>query len=385
MTLQPRLISSAWQRLLCLAKAQLRRDCSVSTRQHISHSIPRLQDSKDTWDPNNITTAKYYGLSTFANLPYVHGLAPEGQPVEPYDIAILGAPFDTGTTGRSGARDGPTAVRHASQRIHPEFNTSIYTQRNALSSWARIVDTGDVPLTPHDNILALDQLSQAHQILTSRPAASHTHRIPRVITLGGDHTTTLPALRTLRPIWGPLTLIHLDAHIDTWTPASLGASTIYSSINHGTVFHHAAAEGLLSPKGSTHAGIRCALSSPQDMEHDRECGFTTITARDIDSLGVAGVVRRILDSVGGRKAYVSVDVDVLDPAFAPGTGTPEPGGWSVREVLGVLDGLEGVEVVGADVVEVAPAYDSRGQITGLAAAEVVKSLVGLMVAKPVTP
>lgn len=149
--------------------------------------------------------------------------------------------------------------------------------------------------------------------------------------------------------------------------------------------HIAAEEGLVKNE-SVHVGIRGPLSSPKrDVKDDQHCGFSIITARDLDRFGVDGIVSRIKERVGddGAKVYISVDIDVLDPAFAPGTGTAEVGGWSTRELLWVLDGLRGLAVVGADVVEVAPAYDSVAEITVLAAAEIVKSLLGLMVEVPV--
>lgn len=157
-----------------------------------------------------------------------------------------------------------------------------------------------------------------------------------------------------------------------------------SGINHGTFLHLAHEEGLIL-NSSIHAGIRAPVMRPKDkdIKHDRKCGFTIVTARDLDRLGVAGVVERIRDRVGDSKVYVSVDIDVLDPAYAPATGTAEPGGWTSRELLTVLDALEGLAVVGADVVEVAPVYDNPGETTVLAAAEVAMSLLTLMVANPV--
>lgn len=231
--------------------------------------------------------------------------------------------------------------------------------------------------------------------------------------LGGDHTITLAALRSTINHWGVVDVIHFDSHIDTWNPhAVAGGVTEYAAVNHGTFLHIAHEEGLISNHSSIHAGIRAPLGTQsRDLDNDSQCGFEIVTARDIDDLGAKGVIKKLRDRVGEGNVYITVDIDVLDPvrippavtglqacasiyntnsipplkAFAPATGTAEPGGWTTRELLTILDGLVGLNVVGADVVEVAPAYDNTGETTCLAAAEVGRSLIGLMVAKPVVP
>ncbi|KAF1943021.1 Arginase/deacetylase [Clathrospora elynae] len=344
-----------------------------SSQQVISQSI----------NEPDITQAKFVGLTTYANLPYVHCLAPEGQHVEPFDIAILGAPFDTGVTARPGARFGPGGIRRGSRRIEAATGWSVYTGDNVLLDWARVVDCGDAPLTFLDNTVALKQLDRAHQIVSSRNTNSTEHTNPRIITLGGDHTTTLSALRSTYHHWGPVSVIHFDSHLDTWDPKVLGGGiSHYAGVNHGTFLHIAHEEGLIH-NTSIHAGIRAPMSRPRgDLRNDLRCGFEIVKAREIDRYGVSGIIERLKTRVAGTKVYISVDIDVLDPAFAPATGTAEVGGWSTRELLSILDGLEGVDVVGADVVEVAPVYDNPGETTVLAAAEVVLSLVGLMVKNP---
>lgn len=149
-------------------------------------------------------------------------------------------------------------------------------------------------------------------------------------------------------------------------------------------FHHSAHEEGLIRNSSIHAGIRAPVSNPKyDLKNDRACGFHILTARDLDKLGTANFIQQLKDRVQGSPVYITVDIDSLDPAYAPATGTAEPGGWSTRELLTILDGLSGLDVIGADVVEVAPIYDNPGEVTTLAAAEVVRSLIELMVARPV--
>ncbi|KFY45813.1 hypothetical protein V494_00746 [Pseudogymnoascus sp. VKM F-4513 (FW-928)] len=333
----------------------------------------------------DVSGSKFRGLTTYANLQYVHCLAAEKDgEVEDYDIAILGAPFDTSTTGRPGARFGPAGIRRGSQRIQNGY--SVYTGENTLDSWAKIVDCGDVPMIFLDNTVALKQLGEGHRIVSNRaPANPSQGHVPRIIALGGDHTTTLSALRSTYEHWGAVSVIHFDSHIDTWDPEVLGGGfSHYAGVNHGTFLHIAHEEGLIS-NSSVHAGIRApVITAKKDMRNDRRCGFAVITARDIDKVGAQGIIDSIKERVGENRVYISVDIDVLDPAFAPATGTSEPGGWSTRELLTILDGLTGLKVIGADVVEVAPAYDNTGETTVLAAAEVAFSLLTLMVQTPVT-
>ncbi|KAI0015601.1 arginase [Xylariomycetidae sp. FL0641] len=328
-----------------------------------------------------IANLPFKGLTTFANLPYRHCFGDDESDENRYDIAVLGAPFDTAVTARPGARYGPRGIRVGSERIDPDFAWSAYTGRNPFKSWATIVDCGDVPMTWLDNRVALAQLDKAHKVVSGRRARNETFsKTPRLVTLGGDHTTTLSALRSTHARWGPASVIHFDSHIDTWDPSVLGGGiSDYAGLNHGTFLHIAHEEGLIK-NTSIHAGIRAPLARRKgDQRNDVRCGFATLTARDVDRLGVAGVVSRIKERVGGSRVYISVDIDVLDPAFAPATGTPEPGGWSTRKLLAILDGLDGLHVIGGDVVEVSPPYDTRGETTALAASEIALSIISLMV------
>lgn len=331
-----------------------------------------------------VSGSQFSGLTTFAHMPYVNCFVDSEAEKETYDIAFLGAPFDTAVTARPGARFGPGGIRQGSRRMK---GWNIYTGENVFASWAKVVDCGDAPLTFLDNTVALKQLDLAHKVISSRPAnTSSVSPVPRIITLGGDHTTTLPALRSTYEKWGPVSVIHFDSHIDTWDPNVLGGGiSEYAGVNHGTFLHIAHEEGLIH-NSSIHVGIRAPVLRPQgDIRNDIRCGFEIVTARDLDRLGVDGIVQKIKSRVGDTRVYITVDIDVLDPAYAPATGTAEPGGFTTRELLTILDALRGLPVVGADIVEVAPIYDTAGETTVLAAAEVVHSLLALMVATPVLP
>lgn len=298
----------------------------------------------------DISTALFSGLMTYANLPYVHCLAGTGEDIEKYDIAIVGAPFDTGVTARPGARFGPNGIRAGSRRISSQFSYSVYTGRNYFGEWAKVVDCGDAPLTFLDNTIALKQLDKTHQIISGRDANNTEYKVPRIITLGGDHTTTLPALRSIYGHWGAVSVIHFDSHLDTWDPSVIGGGlSHYAGVNHGTFLHIAHEEGLIL-NSSAHAGIRAPVANKHyDLRHDKACGFHIIKARELDRVGTQGVIDQLKERTAGTKVYISVDIDVLDPAYAPATGTAEVGGWTTRELLTILDGLMGMEVVGADV------------------------------------
>ncbi|KAG6357369.1 hypothetical protein INS49_013246 [Diaporthe citri] len=348
-----------------------------------------IQPQGESDDDIDLTTDATGGLTSFAHLPYVPCFDSKAhEEVGRYDIAVLGAPFDTATSYRPGARFGPHGIRDGSRRVRGPHSWNLYSGRNSFEEWAKIVDCGDAPLTFVDNTVALKQLGKAYKITTGRTASNASiAKTPRVLMLGGDHTVTLAALRSTIDHWGVVNVIHFDSHIDTWDPTRLGGGiTDYASVNHGTFLHIAHEEGLISNDSSIHAGIRAPLGSQhRDLDNDVQCGFEIITARVIDELGAKGVIKKLKERAATGNVYITVDIDVLDPAFAPATGTAEPGGWTTRELLTILDGLVGLNVVGADVVEVSPVYDNNGETTCLAAAEVARSLIGLMVAKPVTP
>lgn len=250
------------------------------------------------------------------------------------------------------------------------------------------MDCGDIPITPFDNEVAREQMTQALTELGKRPSVSALSPKPRIMTLGGDHSLTLPALRALKEIHGrPVRVLHFDAHLDTWDPAKYPSYWGATHFTHGSMFWMANREGLL-PNGtgspSVHAGLRTRLSGIDAADHDDDTAqnWVRFSADEMDDLGTAGIIEGIMNALGTEDpVYLSVDIDVLDPAFAPGTGTPEPGGWTTRELIRVLRGVEGLNVVGADVVEVSPAYQGRGEETALAAAQVAYEIITSMVKK----
>lgn len=325
----------------------------------------------------------FSGISTFAHLPHHRCLV---HPEIPYDIAILGVPFDTAVTYRPGARFGPRAIRLASARQTTFRGFNHRAGVNPYSSWATIYDCGDIPVTPFDNALALQQMQEGYlELLNRQPASTDTanHDKPKVVSLGGDHSIALAALRALHLVYGqPITVLHFDAHLDTWNPAKYPStwfkSPAQSDFNHGSMFWLAVNEGLVANSSSVHAGLRTRLSGDDytDYEDDDRQGFLRIETDDIDVIGARGIVDMIMTRIGTeRPVYLSVDIDVIDPGIAPGTGTPEAGGWTTRELIRILRGVEGLNVVGADVVEVSPAYDDRGEGTALAGAQVAFEII----------
>jgi agmatinase len=299
---------------------------------------------------------RFAGIATFARLP----LASD---VERADLAVVGVPFDGGTSYRPGARFGPAAVREASRLLRP------YDPGMELDPFEahQVVDAGDLAVTPFSIPEAITSIREQADALLAE--------VPRFIAIGGDHTIALPLLQAVAARWGPVALVHFDAHLDTW-------DTYFNApVTHGTPFRRAREQGLLLDDHTIHVGLRGSLYDRGDLDRDAELGFESIHVDDIDDLGVAGVVARIRDRVGTAPVYLSIDIDVLDPAHAPGTGTPEAGGMTSRELLAILRRLAGITLVGGDVVEVAPAYDHAG-ITATAAAHVVYRMLGLAASGP---
>lgn len=300
---------------------------------------------------------RFGALRTFARLP-------REEDVQRADVAVLGAPFDGGATFRPGARFGPAAIREASILLRP-YNEPLAT---APFEAAQVVDAGDAAPNPID-ILA------AHRAIEGRARELH-ERGASVLGLGGDHSVALPLLRAAAMAHGPLALIQLDAHTDTWD------SYFGAKVTHGTIVRRAIEEGLVDPHRSVQIGLRGSLYGAGDLAENAALGLHTLLAHELDARGgAAAALELIADRVTGP-TYVTVDVDVLDPAFAPGTGTPEAGGLTSRELLAILRGLDatGTDLAAADVVEVAPAYD-HGQVTAIAAANAAYDLLTLLAAR----
>jgi agmatinase len=281
------------------------------------------------------------GPPTYAVPPSFLGVG-RRDPTSRYCVA--GIPFDIGTTNRSGARFGPSAIRTASRMLvdgaHPRFWVD--------PASIEVADIGDFAT-------ALGDLPASMALIETQ-----AQKIQHLIAFGGDHSITLPLLRAQANRRGPPALVHFDAHVDTW-PDSFG-----QVLGHGSVFYHAIGEGLVQPRRMIQVGIR----SPMWREvHDWTLsrGVTIISSLDAHEMGPAAVAARIRDTVGDAPAYLSFDVDVLDPAFAPGTGTPEIGGLATWQAQAILRGLAELNFIGMDVVEVAPVYDVA-EITALAGA-----------------
>jgi agmatinase len=299
-----------------------------------------------------LRSPRFTGIRTFARLPT---LEQAGRA----DVAVLGAPFDGGTTFRAGSRFGPAAIREAALLLRP------YNEALEVSPFdeVQVVDAGDAEPTPID-------ITRAHLAIQDAAAALQGSGA-RVLGLGGDHSVSLPLLRAAAERHGPLSLLQLDAHTDTWD------EYFGERVTHGTMFRRAAEEGTIDASRSLQIGLRGSLYGPDDLDENRALGFRTLLAREFDAAGVQGAVALAHETLR-PPVYVTVDIDVLDPAFAPGTGTPESGGLTPREILAILRGLKGLDIAAADVVEVSPPYDPAGA-TAVAAANAAYELVCLLV------
>jgi agmatinase len=295
---------------------------------------------------------RYAGIRTFARQPHNRDLAG-------IDVAVVGLPFDIGTSFRSGQRFGPEAIRSASVLLRP------FHQAHGLDvlGGLRIADWGDVGLSPGNAGRAIDQIAEQLGPVVDAEVAT--------LGLGGDHTVTLGELRALARRHGPLGLVLLDSHADTWD--EYGGERYF----HGTPFRRAVEEGVVDPSRSLLAGMRGSVYSAADVDTPRELGFEAVSWADLRDLGPAEYATKVRERVGEGPSFLSFDVDFIDPAFAPATGTPEPGGPSAGEALDLIRALTGIRFAGFDVVEVSPPYDGPGQVTALAAANVAFEMLAL--------
>lgn len=300
-----------------------------------------------------MVTPRFSGVRTYARLPHVVDI---GQDV---DVAIIGVPFDTGGTYRVGARFGPEHIRSASALMRPYH----YASHVAVFEQLSVVDYGDLPVVP--GYIEESQRRITKALLEVLRAGV----IP--IDLGGDHSIALPELRAFAEVYGKVALIQLDSHSDT--------NSAYFDLphTHGTPFFHAVKEGLIDTSHSIQVGLRGPIYSEREYEIPREMGMDVVTAIDAHELGMAAVADRIAARVADSKVFLSFDIDFIDPAYAPATGTPEIGGFTTWEAQSILRRLGGINYLGFDVVEVIPEYDVA-ENTSFVAANVVYEFLALL-------
>ncbi|QEN91310.1 agmatinase [Labrys sp. KNU-23] len=274
------------------------------------------------------------------------------------DIALVGIPFDGGATNRTGARHGPREIRNQSslvRRVHHVTGISPFDR-------IRAGDCGDAPINPLDLMATLESIEAFYAQIQAAGA--------RPLTAGGDHLTTLPILRALAK-QAPVGLVQFDAHSDTYD------SFFGSRYNHGTPFRRAIEEGLVDPRRMIQIGIRGAISDAANYDFARAAGVRIVFIEEFMARGVADVMAEARTIIGDQPAYLSFDIDALDPSFAPGTGTPEIGGMSTREAQAMIRLMEGAHLVGADLVEVSPPLDPSG-LTALTGATLMFELLCVM-------
>ena len=311
-----------------------------------SHDAPRYEP------PDAFAAPRYTGVKTFARCPLAD--SPDG-----VDVAVLGIPYDTGTTNRPGTRFGPEAVRSASMMLRPHNPAQEAQVFGRLS----VADLGDVEITPGNAERTVAQIAERLEPIVRTGT--------RTLCLGGDHTIVLGELRAHAAVHGPLGLVLLDAHADVWD------RYVGERYYHGSPFRRACEEGLLDPSRSLLAGMRGSVYDPGDVAMPEELGFEVIPCEELVTLTADEYGLRARRRAGDGPLFLSFDIDVLDPAFAPGTGTPEAGGLMTREALGFVRALRGLEFSGYDVVEVSPPYDGPGAPTAVAASNVAYELLTL--------
>jgi len=302
--------------------------------------------------PDHTINPRYTGISTFMRTPYV-------QDPTTLDIAMIGVPFDSAVTNRPGARHGPREVRNQSsliRRVHHVSKVNPFELCN-------VGDVGDTPVNPVNLINSLEMIEEFYQPLAEAEV------VP--LSCGGDHLITLPIFRAIAKD-RPVGMVHFDAHTDTADEAYNG-----EKYHHGTPFRRAVEEGLLDPKRTIQIGIRGSMSDDDYYNFSYESGMRVVHIEEFFKLGVNKVIREARRTVGDGPTYISFDVDGLDPAYAPGTGTPEVGGYTTYDAQKMLRGLSGCNLVGGDVVEVSPPLDPSGN-TALVGATMMFEILCLL-------
>lgn len=294
----------------------------------------------------------FSGIATFGRRPCRRDLTD-------CDVAVLGIPFDSGTTYRSGARFGPRAIREQSLLLwgyHPTLAVAPFEK-------LRVIDYGDVNVIPVD--------IQATHAAIEATAGTIIRSGPMLLAIGGDHSVTLPLLKATAARHGPLAVVHFDAHLDTWSEEFAG-----HPVSHGTGFRRALEAGVIDRSAYIQVGLRGPTLGPTDYADAQSLGAYQLPIDAVMAAGIDATLAEIRRRVGQRPLYVSLDIDCVDPAFAPGTGTPEVGGLTSWQLQQLLRGLRGLNLVGGDVVEVAPAYDPTG-ITAILAANLLFEMLAL--------
>ncbi|WP_437633513.1 agmatinase [Sorangium sp. So ce854] len=300
-----------------------------------------------------VELAPFAGIASFMRSPVTRDLAG-------VDVAVVGIPFDGGTSFRSGARFGPRRIREASLMLWGGYNNALALKPLDV---LKVVDYGDVNVIPP----SIDRtMAHIEAEVGAVVAAGAT-----VVALGGDHSVTLPLLRAHARKLGQLGVVHFDAHPDTWD-----REFDEQPYSHGTPFRRGIEEGIIDPSRYVQVGLRGPTSGAGDWQWARERGVRAITMEDVAELGLPAVVRTMREALRGP-VYVSLDIDAADPAFAPATGTPEVGGFTSQQMLQLVRGLRGVEIVGCDLVEVCPPYD-HGDITSILAANLAFELLSVL-------
>ena len=301
---------------------------------------------------NAMEYPRYSGIRTFMRLPYITDLAD-------VDIAIVGVPFDTGATFRVGARFGPESIRNESMLLRP-YNPALGVN---VFEHCSCVDYGDLSTVP-------GYLPDSHQMIVDGVTQVLQSAVTPIF-LGGDHSVSLPILRAVVDKYGPVALVHFDSHSDLWHGYFGGKDT------HGTPFRRALEENLLDVARSSQIGLRGSLYDEEDHQMSNAAGFHVVSGPELHARGMASTIAEVRTRVGSGPAYLSFDIDFVDPAYAPGTGTPEVGGFTGAECQELVRDLTGINFVAFDLVEVMPAYDPAG-ITGLLAANLAYEFMSLV-------
>lgn len=276
------------------------------------------------------------------------------------DIGIVGIPFDSGCSFKTGARFGPSAIR-TNSCILREYNIA----QKCYPFKKKIMDFGDIAANIFDIPTAVKEMETSLDYILTKAN--------KYVILGGDHTISYPSLKAINKKYGKCSLIHFDSHLDTFD------NHFGCTLTHGTPFKRAIDDDLLT-EHKYHIGLRGGTYSAEDIEKDKNLGFEIIPAdyADKNNLSLRQMIQYICEKIKDTNVYVSIDIDVIDPAFAPATGTPEVGGFTSREFLGMIRELKGLNIVGADIVEIAPCYDTQANITSLLGATLCYELLGIM-------